>query len=1118
MRKLLSLFLAATILQVAHVQSAPDDLSRVKVLKGYANALAGEQLAYNCFNPIASTALLTRCTTGEMAIEWETEPVPANAQGDELRFQWIVSFSTATSGGDRKFDFFINGQKTFVIATERGPAPREWTLKAEDGSKLAFQLVKEDGARDANGYMFLTVPAGKYKTGEPLRLRVVGQKASSNDWFMTFMYDLREVEVDALSLPFLTMKEKSLRQTVGVAVTFMRDKGSAMISVDNGKTEKNDLIKGVNIVEIPVPAVNKPRGISVRVSVDGGTEQAFTVMLRPVAKRTIYLLPHSHNDIGYTDIQTNVLKKQVKNIYDALDLIKKTASYPPETRFKWNVEVAWGLETFLNEASEAKRAEFLDDVKQGSISVEGLYLNMLTGLMRPEEFYRLTGFTRSLIEKYGINVTSAMISDVPAMTWNMIPTLTEAGIKYFSAGPNGYYTGGDRTGFTNSEWADRPFYWVSPSGTEKLLYWMTGFGYGSFFANLSSANANRLGFMRSVSRYFEWLDQISYPYDMIQMRHTVNGDNGTVDPDLPKYAASWNEKYVSPKIVVSTTPALFSEFEKRYGNVLPVYSGDFTPYWEDGAASSAYELGLTRNASESLVQTEALSAMLNPAKYNDKKLYDAWKSVLLFNEHTWGAFNSTTEPDSPFVLKQWEIKKSFATTAAMMADELRSTVLAPAQGQKGESAFEVLNTNSWERTDLVILPKSESGAGDLVKDEKGAEVPSQRLSNGDLAFLASGVPPLGARRFAVHSGMPSFKSHLRIEGSSILDDNLEVVLDSQTGAIRHLKTLLPAIECVDTTKGSGLNEYLYVPGIDPKEATKNGKVTVTVKDRGPLVASVVITSAAPGCKKLTREVRVISGMERVDLINTIDKAMVRANEAVHFGFPFSMSDPVTRIDLGYGVFKPEADQLSGSCKDYFSAQRWVDVSNQQYGVTLTVLEAPLVEVGELHSELPSPHNVNWRKHQGSSAWIGSYVMNNYWYTNYKADQEGISSYHYSIQPHGLFNQTKAMRLGVERSQPLVVRQVTASTPTPAPLFTVTPANVSVTYVKPLGNTGYLVRLFNAGGAPETARLVFNGAKQTVYMSDPSEKRGEKVDEISMPANGIVTLRVERAASSNAQVK
>ncbi len=43
--------------------------------------------------------------------------------------------------------------------------------------------------------------------------------------------------------------------------------------------------------------------------------------------------------------------------------------------------------------------------------------------------------------------------------------------------------------------------------------------------------------------------------------------------------------------------------------------------------------------------------------------------------------------------------------------------------------------------------------------------------------------------------------------------------------------------------------------------------------------------------------------------------------------------------------QPEIDQLPGSRKNWLPVGRWIDVSNESFGVTWATLDAPLVEVG-----------------------------------------------------------------------------------------------------------------------------------------------------------------------------
>ena len=80
-------------------------------------------------------------------------------------------------------------------------------------------------------------------------------------------------------------------------------------------------------------------------------------------KWVVYLLPHSHVDIGYTHVQTDVEQAQWKYLEMAIDTARKSAGNPPGSRFKWNVEVLWAVDSYLKQATPEKRQQFIDAVQ-----------------------------------------------------------------------------------------------------------------------------------------------------------------------------------------------------------------------------------------------------------------------------------------------------------------------------------------------------------------------------------------------------------------------------------------------------------------------------------------------------------------------------------------------------------------------------------------------------------------------------------------------------------------------------------------------------------------------------------------------------------------------------------
>jgi len=370
----------------------------------------------------------------------------------------------------------------------------------------------------------------------------------------------------------------------------------ATVQVGNATPLPVQLRLGSQVIRVsPIPAVTEPTSLAVTVSVKGHTVRE-SLAVHPVRHWELWFLPHSHNDIGYTHVQTEVEQKQWQYLEDAIRLARRTQDYPDGARFRWNAEVMWAVDSYLKQAGPDKRAQLIDSVRRGWIGLDALYGNELTALCRPEELFRLTDCARRTARQFDLTIDSAMISDVPGYTWGIVPTLAHSGVKYFSIGPNHIH----RIGTTLEAWGDRPFYWVSPSGQHRVLCWMAGHAYSWFHPGLLGAIKNVKP--EALFGYIDHLTDNKYPYDLVQVRYSIGGDNGPPDPDLPEFVKDWNARYVWPKLVIATTGELMREFDQRYGDQVPEVRGDFTPYWEDGAASSARETALTRAASERLVQ------------------------------------------------------------------------------------------------------------------------------------------------------------------------------------------------------------------------------------------------------------------------------------------------------------------------------------------------------------------------------------------------------------------------------------------------------------------------------------------------------------------------------------
>jgi alpha-mannosidase len=1010
-------FAALLLTGEAHAQPSPPG-----PLAGYAKAVSGQTLGYQSYSPLATTALLVRSTDGKSSIEWLTAPIPANYTASLAAFRWIAGYAVGTSKADRHYRLGINGRDVLTFTAPHDPSIDHWSIEGTDGVVLSFQKRWDDANGDRMGDMTLSVPTAIYRPGRALDLTVTGEADQSEDWYMTFEYAPGEW-VQSVVQPALVRCATGACQVIDLRV--YHEGPDVAITASAGEATFSKRVRdGFTNLEFPVPAVSKATPVTLRVKM-GSVDQTKRVTLSPVTPRTYYILHHSHMDIGYNLTQYEAIARQMQNVRDALALARATRSYPLAARFKWNIESLWGVDIFMREATPAERVQFVAAVRDGSIGISANYANELTGIESAEELLHVTDYADELRKQYRFRLDTAFWSDVPNFSWPIVTALRNDGVRYFSTGPNyiaGYAGGGDRVGGTYKS-ADQPFWWIAPSGQGKVLFWMTGRGYSSFHnGNLQGVFGpppdHALKMRNAILSYSDELQSKGYPYDIVQLRYTYPADNSPCDPHLSDFVRDWNAHYVEPKLVISTTQQMFDAFVRRYGKALPTRRGDLTPYWDDGAVSSAREETIARRASATLEQASVLSTMLAPSRFAPEANAGAWRNLLMWSEHTWGADVSTSDPDSQFERTQWLFKRHFALNASREAGEIVDDVLRRRDGTWA-TRFTVYNTASTPARELVTLGPLESTGGDAVVDSHGFAVPSQRLHDGRLAFEAT-VGALGSEHYRVVRTATPLPADAHASANALWNRDIRVEIDPKTGAIGSLT--YRGHEYVNRASLAGLNSYLYMTTLDPKNTTSSGIPKITATENGPLVAEVTIVSDAPGTQGLTRTIRLISGIDRVEIDDTFDKTKVRDYESVHVAFPFSVPNATTRIDLGWGVMRPGEDQLPGANADFYPVRRWVDVSNADYGITLATPDAPLIEIGQLNDErLNTEGYRSWRARAGSSSLIYSYVLNNYWHTNFRADQEGMMTFHYALFPHdGSFHAASAHAFGNDEAMPMLV--------------------------------------------------------------------------------------------------
>jgi alpha-mannosidase len=139
-------------------------------------------------------------------------------------------------------------------------------------------------------------------------------------------------------------------------------------------------------------------------------------------------------------------------------------------------------------------------------------------------------------------------------------------------------------------------------------------------------------------------------------------------------------------------------------------------------------------------------------------------------------------------------------------------------------------------------------------------------------------------------------------------------------------------------------------------------------------------------------------------------------------------------------------------------------------------------------------------------------MNNYWHTNYKADQEGKVVFRYAVVPHRGFDPVTATRDGIDVSQPLLAIPASGRWIPATSLFVLQGLSSILQLCKPSDDgKGWIVHLFNPASRADVVGIAAAGQSSVRwYRTNLQEQRVEELRlPVTLPGGGVLFLRGEK---------
>jgi alpha-mannosidase len=755
----------------------------------------------------------------------------------------------------------------------------------------------------------------------------------------------------------------------------------------------------------------------------GSHEEHLQQKLTPGKKWTLYVVPHIHLDIGFTDYQAKVGVVQSRTIDEAMDLNKE------HPNFSFSIDGEWDLDQFLKTRSPAEQERAFAAIRDKHLFLPAQYAELLTGFPTAETLIRSLYPSANLSRVHNLPFDYANITDVPSYSWSYASILASAGLKDFLAASNNHHAPVLARGHLNQQ---SPYWWEGPDG-QKILTW-SSYHYSQVWSLFGLPTVVAAGH-DTLPIFLQQYTRPSYRASGAILYGT-QAENTDLYSSQAELVDQWNAIYAYPQMQYSGFHDALEKIHSEIGDDIPTVRGDGGPYWELGVASDALHATLERENESRALSAEKLStlASLVDSRIGVPKpaLDEMWNQMVLMDEHTWTAGSSVSDPEGDEAIKQLEVKDAYSTHAHGLLEYLIKTGtanIADSVSTQGDSIV-VFNTLNWARSGEVNVdvPKG----SEIVDLSTGKKVPLNLVQEGNrllkVEFQAQAVPALGYKVFSIKRGTAAVQPSPRIESNVLEGPYYRVVLDPVSGSVQSIYDKELKQELVDTKSDYRFGQYLYVTSndklsnttatwyrakLEPKiHAASGGRILSVQKTSEGSVAR--LESSDLNTPSIITEIRLFDREKKIEINLALKKENVVTKEAIYVAFPFAMSHPQFQYEIQTATVDPAKDMYPGAGQEWFSVQHWVAVQQDHASAAVLPLDASLVTLGDIDRE-------QWPTEFGTRPGnIFSLIMTNYWETNWPAGQGGDFNFRYVITSAPHTDPAALSRMGWEEMTPLEV--------------------------------------------------------------------------------------------------